>query len=89
MQYAGTVLLDWTLDTSIYDEVLKVKTEEAFDKARKLAKIEGVLVGISSGAALHSATEVALRPENKGKTIVVIFPDNGERYLSTALFEAE
>lgn len=78
-----------TLDTGIYDEVLKVKTEEAFDKARKLAKIEGVLVGISSGAALHSAVEMALRPENKGKTIVVIFPDNGERYLSTALFEAE
>jgi cysteine synthase A len=78
-----------TLDTKIYDEILKVKTEEAFDKARLLAKIEGVLVGISSGAALHSAVEYALRAENKGKNIVVILPDNGERYLSTALFEAE
>ncbi len=78
-----------TLDTKIYDEILKVKTEEAFDKARLLAKIEGVLVGISSGAALHSAVEYALRVENKGKNIVVILPDNGERYLSTALFEAE
>ena len=78
-----------TLDTSIYDEILTVKTEEAFDKARLLAKIEGVLVGISSGAALHSAVEYALRAENIGKNIVVILPDNGERYLSTALFEAE
>ena len=78
-----------TLDTSIYDEILTVKTEEAFDKARLLAKIEGVLVGISSGAALHSAIEYALRAENIGKNIVVILPDNGERYLSTALFEAE
>lgn len=78
-----------TLDTKIYDEILKVKTEEAFDKARLLAKIEGVLVGISSGAALHSAVEYAQRAENKGKNIVVILPDNGERYLSTALFEAE
>ena len=78
-----------TLNTSIYDEVLTVKTEEAFDKARLLAKIEGVLVGISSGAALHSAVEFASRAENKGKNIVVVLPDNGERYLSTALFEAE
>ena len=78
-----------TLDTSIYDEILTVKTVEAFDKARLLAKIEGVLVGISSGAALHSAVEYALRAENIGKNIVVILPDNGERYLSTALFEAE
>ena len=78
-----------TLDTKIYDEILKVKTEEAFDKARLLAKIEGILVGISSGAALHSVVEYALRAENKGKNIVVILPDNGERYLSTALFEAE
>jgi len=77
------------LDTTIYDEVLTVQTQQAFDRARELAKNEGILVGISSGAALQSALDVALRPENKGKTIVVIFPDNGERYLSTLLFETE
>jgi len=78
-----------TLNTSIYDEVLTVTTQQAFDRARELAKNEGILVGISSGAALHSALEVAQRPENKGKSIVVIFPDGGERYLSTALYETE
>lgn len=78
-----------TLNTSIYDEVLTVTTQQAFDRARELAKNEGILVGISSGAALHSALEVAKRIENKGKSIVVIFPDGGERYLSTPLYETE
>ena len=78
-----------TLNTSIYDEVLTVTTQQAFDRARELAKNEGILVGISSGAALHSALEVARRPENKGKSIVVIFPDGGERYLSTLLYETD
>jgi cysteine synthase A len=78
-----------TLDTKVYDEVLTVQTQQAFDRARELAKNEGILVGISSGAALQSALDVALRPENTGKSIVVIFPDNGERYLSTLLFEVE
>ncbi|KAF0227193.1 MAG: cysteine synthase A [Erysipelotrichaceae bacterium] len=78
-----------TLNTSIYDEVLTVTTQQAFDRARELAKNEGILVGISSGAALHSALEVSKRPENKGKSIVVIFPDGGERYLSTLLYETE
>jgi cysteine synthase A len=68
---------------------LTVQTQQAFDRARELAKNEGILVGISSGAALQSALDVALRPENAGKTIVVIFPDNGERYLSTLLFDVE
>lgn len=75
-----------TLNTAIYDEVLTVGTQEAYDQARLVAKTEGVLIGISSGAALHCALQVAQRPENKGKRIVVIFPDNGERYLSTPLF---
>ncbi len=78
-----------TLNTSIYDEVLTVTTQQAFDRARELAKNEGILVGISSGAALHSALEVASRAENKGKSIVVIFPDGGERYLSTPLYETD
>lgn len=78
-----------TLNTDIYNEVLTVQTQEAFDRARELAKSEGILIGISSGAGLHSATQLALRPENAGKIIVVIFPDNGERYLSTSLFESQ
>jgi len=78
-----------TLDTKVYDEVLTVSTQQAFDRARELARNEGILVGISSGAALQSALDVALRPESAGKTIVVIFPDNGERYLSTLLFGEE
>ena len=74
------------LNTGIYDEILRVQNEDAFAASRQLARTEGLLVGISSGAALWAATEVAKRPENDGKVIVVILPDTGERYLSTPLF---
>ena len=74
------------LDTSVYDEIITVKNEEAFQTGRDFARAEGVLVGISSGAALFAAMQLANRPENEGKTIVVVLPDTGERYLSTALF---
>jgi cysteine synthase A len=70
----------------IVDEVIQVENEAAFDKAREVAKSDGLLVGISSGAAIYAATELAKRPENKGKNIVVLLPDTGERYLSTPLF---
>lgn len=82
----GPGFIPKTLNTAIYDEVLTVGTQEAYDQARLVAKTEGILIGISSGAALHCALSVAKRPESKGKRIVVIFPDNGERYLSTPLF---
>ncbi len=71
----------------MYDEIIKVENEEAFAMGREIAKTEGILVGISAGAALSAATQLAQRPENEGKTIVVIFPDTGERYLSTPMFE--
>ncbi len=74
------------LDTTVYDEVLTVTEEAAYTAARQLARTEGVLVGISSGAALSAAQEIAARPENAGKTIVVLLPDTGERYLSSPLF---
>jgi cysteine synthase A len=74
------------LNTKVYDEIIKVKNEDAFETGRELSKAEGLLVGISSGAAVWAATELAKRPENKGKTIAVILPDTGERYLSTPLF---
>ena len=70
----------------LVDEVIKVGNEEAFETAREVAKSDGLLVGISSGAALWAATELAKRPENVGKRIVVLLPDTGERYLSTSLF---
>ena len=74
---------------NIVEEIFKVKNEEAFETSRQLSKLEGLLVGISSGAAAFAATEIAKRPENKGKTVVVVLPDTGERYLSTALFQQE
>lgn len=86
IQGIGAGFVPKVLDTKIYDEVITVKNEDAFEAARELAKTDGVLVGISSGAALWAATQVALRDENKGKNIVVILPDTGERYLSTQLF---
>jgi len=75
------------LNREVIDEVIRVKDEDAGVTARRLAKLEGILAGISSGAACWAAIEVARRPENKGKTIVVILPDTGERYLTTWLFK--
>lgn len=75
------------LDTGIYDEIITVSTDEAYAASKKTVRTEGVLVGISSGAALHAASVIASRPENAGKRIVVLLPDGGERYLSTPMFE--
>lgn len=86
IQGIGAGFVPETLNTNIYDEVIKVENEAAFATAREIAKTEGVLVGISSGASTFAATELAKRPENKGKTIVALLPDTGERYLSTTLF---
>ncbi len=86
IQGIGAGFVPTVLNTSIFDEIVKVKNEDAFATGRELSKAEGLLVGISSGAALWAATELAKRPENKGKNIVVILPDTGERYLSTPLF---
>lgn len=86
LQGIGAGFVPEILDTQIYDEVFKVKEEEAYEAARLLARKQGVLTGITSGAALHAAIALAKRPENSGKHIVVILPDTGERYLSTPLF---
>ncbi len=86
LQGIGAGFVPKVLNTSIYDEVVRVKGDDAFATARRAAKEEGILVGISSGAALWAAVQVAQRPENAGKLIVVITPDFGERYLSTALY---
>ena len=77
------------LDTSVYDEVVTVTDQEAMAAGRALARAEGFLAGISSGAALHAAAQVARRRENRGKTIVVLLPDTGDRYLSTDLFRGD
>jgi cysteine synthase A len=89
IQGIGAGFVPDIFNTKVVDEILKVKNEEAFETARKLAKTEGLLVGISSGAAAFAATQIANRPENKGKTIVVLLPDTGERYLSTVLFQED
>ena len=86
IQGIGAGFIPETLNTDIYDEVIAVENEDAFSAGREFAKAEGVLVGISSGAALWAAKELAKRPENNGKTIVVLLPDTGDRYLSTPLF---
>lgn len=86
IQGIGAGFVPDTLNTSIYDEIIAVENEDAFATGREIARLEGVLVGISSGAALWAATELAKRPENSGKVIVVLLPDTGERYLSTPLF---
>ncbi|MCD8062913.1 MAG: cysteine synthase A [Akkermansiaceae bacterium] len=86
IQGIGAGFVPETLDTSVYDEVITVTNEDAFATGKELARTEGVLAGISSGAALWAATQLAKRPENAGKTIVVLLPDTGDRYLSTPLF---
>ena len=87
IQGIGAGFVPETLNTNIYDEVIKVENEDAFKTSREIARKEGFLVGISSGAATFAATELAKRPENKGKNIVVLLPDTGDRYLSTELFK--
>ena len=86
IQGIGAGFVPETLDTQLYDEIVKVPNEAALETANIIAKAEGILVGISSGAALWAALQLAQRPENAGKTIVAIFPDTGERYLSTGIF---
>ncbi len=86
IQGIGAGFIPETLNTAVYDEIIKATNEDAFETGRELAKKEGLLVGISSGAAVWAASELAKRPENKGKIIVAILPDTGERYLSTAMF---
>ena len=86
IQGIGAGFVPEVLNTKVYDEVIAIENDDAFEEGRKFAVSEGILVGISSGAALKAATILAARPENKGKTIVALLPDSGDRYLSTALF---
>jgi cysteine synthase len=87
IQGIGAGFVPAVYDASVVDEIIQVKNEDAFHVSRQVAQNEGLLVGVSSGAAVWAATQIALRPENKGKTIVVVLPDTGERYLSTTLYE--
>ena len=86
IQGIGAGFVPETLNTAIYDEIITVENEEAFETGRTLARREGLLVGISSGAAVFAAAALAKRPENEGKLIVALLPDTGERYLSTPMF---
>ena len=86
IQGIGAGFVPEVLNTNVYDEIITIENDDAFADAKLLAKHEGVLVGISSGAALHAAIQLAKRPENKGKTIVALLPDTGDRYYSTPLF---
>ena len=86
LQGIGAGFVPDVLDTAVYDEVFTVTTDQAFSTGRQIAQSEGILVGITSGAALYAAVEIAKRPENAGKTVVALLPDSGDRYLSTALF---
>ncbi len=87
LQGLGANFVPDTLDTGVYDEIITIEGQAAFDTVRALGKREGVLVGISSGAALYAALQLAAKEENAGKSVVAVLPDTGERYLSTALFE--
>ena len=86
IQGIGAGFVPEVLDTQVYDEIVAVADEDAFVAGRRMGRSEGVLVGISSGAAVWAAVQLAKRPENKGKTIVALLPDTGDRYLSTAMF---
>ena len=87
IQGIGAGFVPKVLDLDIVDEIIPVENDDAFNASRAVAKAEGLLVGISTGASIYAATELAKRPENKGKNIVILLPDTGERYLSTTLFE--
>ena len=87
IQGIGAGFIPKALNTEIYDEIIQIENEEALETGREIARTEGVLVGISSGAAVIAAKKLAERPENEGKVIVAILPDTGDRYLSTALFD--
>lgn len=87
IQGIGAGFVPDTLNTDVYDEIIRVENEDAFAQGREIARTEGILAGISSGAALWATAQLARRPENQGKTIVAVFPDTGERYLSTPMFD--
>lgn len=89
IQGIGAGFIPDTLDTEVYDEIIRISDQQAFDAGRELARSEGILAGISSGAALAAAEQLAARPENKGKLIVALLPDTGDRYLSTPMFNEE
>ena len=87
IQGIGAGFVPSVLDTNIYDEIIRVNNDVPFETARELAQLEGIQVGISSGAALYAALQVAARPESEGKTIVALLPDSGDRYYSTAIYQ--